>query len=401
MPQFHYQALNAAQQIVAGTLEAPSVVQAIAQLEAQGLVVQSIGYAAPDSTQAPIRTAAAPPAVAAVESAALQEHLQRVIERSRPLLGALHAYAAEMPLGRNRRQFTKMLEIVERGDARQAAAGVEHTPALWIALLSAASASQEPAQILEQFLAESQRADELRRQWWWSLAYPVVILLLATAVLLFLCCVPIPIFREMFQGFGLRLPRLTQFVLWFSASVTSGRIFIAGFVVLVVGFVFYKAIGLLPFSVRNWIGDRFGTPLGRATVLAQFSQALADLLEAQLPPASALRIAGFATQSPRLRRASWRLATDIETGGLVDAASYRRTITATLLYALRGDLPLPPRVRLIRELSAAYADRADRSLSWTRGVIEPLGIVLVGLLVGIVVVALFMPMVFLIQGLSF
>lgn len=400
MPQFQYQALNAAQQIVAGTLEAPSVVQAIGQLEAEGLVVQSIGYAAPEAVQARATRPPDAPRVAAVEPAELQQHLSRVIERTRPILGALHAYAAEMPVGRYRRQFTKMLEIVERGDVQQAVAGVERTPTYWIALLSAASASQEPARILDQFLTETQRADELRRQWWWTLAYPIVVLLLAAAVLLFLCYVSIPVFHDMFQGFGLRLPRLTQYVLWISTSVTSGRILIAGFAVLVAAYILTKAVGLLPLSLTNWFGDRFGTPLGRATVLAQFSQALADLLEAQLPPASALRIAGFATQSPRLRRASWRLATDIETGGLVDAASYRRTITATLLYALRGDLPLLPRVRLIRELGAAYSDKAERSLSWTRGIIEPLAIFVVGLIVGIVVIALFMPMFVLIQGLS-
>src|SRR3954462_6634435 len=99
MAQFHYQALNAAQQMIAGKLEAPSVVEAIAQLEGEGLVVQSIGYAVPDAMEEPaLRPAAAPPVVAAVEQAALQQHLTQVIERSRPLLPALHAYAAEMPV---------------------------------------------------------------------------------------------------------------------------------------------------------------------------------------------------------------------------------------------------------------------------------------------------------------
>src|SRR4051812_17583259 len=119
MPQFHYQALNAAQQMIAGKLEASSVVQAIAQLEAEGLVVQSIGYAAPDATETPaLRTAISPPIVAAVEQAALERHLAQVIERSRPLLPALHAYADEMPSGRYRRQFANMLEIIERGDTQ-------------------------------------------------------------------------------------------------------------------------------------------------------------------------------------------------------------------------------------------------------------------------------------------
>jgi type IV pilus assembly protein PilC len=401
MPQFHYQALNAAQQMIAGKLEAPSVVEAIAQLEAEGLVVQSIGYAVPDAMEEPaLRPAAAPPVVAAVEQAALQQHLTQVIERSRPLLPALHAYAAEMPVGRYRLQFAKMLEIIERGDTQEATAGIERMPTYWIALLCAASFSHEPARILEQFLSEAQRADELRRQWWWTMAYPLVVLLLAVAVIVFFSFVPIPIFQEMFAGFGLRLPAITRLVLNVALLITSGRIVVVVIVVAACLFLLYKLTELLPPALLNWVGDRFGTLLGRATVFAQFSQFLADLLEAELPPASALRIAGFAAQSPRLRRASWRLASDMEAASPIDATAYRRTITATVLYALRSDLPLRPRVRLIRQLSAVYAERADRSLSWSRGVVEPLGILVVGLIVGTVVIALFLPMVLLIQGLT-
>jgi type II secretory pathway component PulF len=401
MPQFHYQALNAAQQIVAGSLEAPSVVQAIAQLEAEGLVVQSIGYAAHDAGQAraprPLDT---PRAATAVEPAALQQHLTQVIERTRPILGALRAYAAEMPSGRYRGQFTKMLEIVERGDVQQAAVGAERMPAYWIALLSAATASADFSRILEQFLEETHRADELRRQWRWTMAYPVVIFGLTAAVLTFLSFVPIPIFRDLFRGFGLRLPWLTQMVLETAAWITSGKILVLAMAIAAAGLVLYKATELLPLPFRNWVGDRIGTSFGRGTAIAQFSQFLADLLEAELQIASALRVAGFATKSPRLRRAAWRLAADFDAGSAIDAASYRRTITATVLYALRSDMPQRPRVHLIRELSACYANRAARSLSWTRGVVEPIASVFVGLVAGIGVIALFLPLISLIQGLS-
>ena len=90
----------------------------------------------------------------------------------------------------------------------------------------------------------------------------------------------------------------------------------------------------------------------------------------------------------------------MDAGGAIEVPAYRSTITATVLYALRGDLPLRPRVRLIRQLSAAYTERADRSLSWTRGVVEPLAIAVVGSIVGIAVIALFLPLFTLIQGLS-
>src|SRR4029078_8490292 len=122
MPQFHYQALNANQQLIAGELEAPSVAQAIAQLETDGLVVQSIGYATSPTSriQTPV-VSATPPSAAGVEETALVQHLAQVIERARPLLPALHAYAGELSGGRARRQFLSLLDSGARGEAEQAA----------------------------------------------------------------------------------------------------------------------------------------------------------------------------------------------------------------------------------------------------------------------------------------
>jgi type IV pilus assembly protein PilC len=401
MPHFHYQALNAAQQLVAGKLEASSVAQAIVQLEAGGLVVQSIGFASAETSETgAAQSMIRPSAIVSLEQTSLQEHLARAIERARPLLPALHAFDAELPPGHYRRQLTKMLQIVERGDVQQAAADLERMPANWIALLAAASTSAEPVRILDQFLSEAQRADELRRQWWWTFAYPVTILIASIALIAFLSFVPIPIFREMFTSFGLRLPEATRLVLSVAESIRSGRILIVLLAIVAIGVLLVQTTRLLPLPLRNWFGDRFGTPLGRATAFAQFAQSLADLLEAELPTGTALRIAGFAAQSPRLQRASWGLARDVDAGGPIESTGYRRTITATVLYALGGDAPLGPRVHLIRQLGAAYADQADQSLSWTRGVIEPLAIVIVGTIVGFVVIALFLPLLSLIQALS-
>ena len=88
------------------------------------------------------------------------------------------------------------------------------------------------------------------------MAYPIVVFGLAAAVLAFLSFVPIPIFREMFASFGLRLPWLTQLVLTIAAWITSGKIIVVAIVIAAGGFVLYKATSLLPLSLRNWIGDR-------------------------------------------------------------------------------------------------------------------------------------------------
>src|ERR1044072_2401396 len=102
MASFHYQALNEQQQLVTGVLDAESVAQALAELEAKGLVVQSCGYAssAGPTTSArgaeslpqwttPANHPADVPFGESAEQAALRTHLASVLERGAVLVPAL------------------------------------------------------------------------------------------------------------------------------------------------------------------------------------------------------------------------------------------------------------------------------------------------------------------------
>ncbi len=402
MPRFHYQALNADEQPVTGALEAANLAQAVAELELQGLSIQSIGTAPLTSTASgenPFADDAAAPQ-AAIQRAALEQHLARVIERGRELLPALRAYAQELPAGRRRRELESVLEILERGDAGQAARTLGTMPGFWIPLLGAAASSRDPGRILREFVEESERASELARQWWLTLAYPAFLGGLAVAVLVLLSVLVIPVFAEMFGEFGLSLPYLTLLVLSIAESIASGRVLITAGVVLVAGWLVCLAVRQLPARLRNWCGDRFGLSWGRATALARFSQFAADLLEAELQPSQAVRLAGIATGNPPLCRAAERVANALESSTDFARPGNRRILTATILHALDADAAAPSRIRLLREISAGYAERARIRLSWTRGIIEPLAICVIGLIVGSTVLALFLPLVTLIHGLT-
>jgi type IV pilus assembly protein PilC len=409
MRHFYYQALNVDQQRVAGKIEADTVQQAIALLEAEGLTVQSIGYAAPESASgnsAPAGAnaggttdAAASAAMqggAGIEHAALRTHLTRVLEQAQAITPALRAYADEMPAGRRRRQLHTVCRVLDRGDVAEATSTLEKLPEYWIPLLSSATSSRDPGRVLHEFLAESQRADEIRRQWWLTLAYPVMVGCVAAAVLTALSFLVIPIFREIFQEFDLQLPELTLIVLTVSHWITSGGVVIIAAIIAVLGLLLLNARRWLPSSVGAW----FNLPFGRATSTARFAQFTADLLEAGLDVPNALRIAGFTTRRPRLRGAAWRLANDLESRRDPAQSIRRHPLTATILHALRCDMAAASRIRLLREISDCYAGRARLRLSWTHGIIEPITIGVVGVFVGATVVALFLPLVKLIEGLS-
>ncbi len=410
MPQFRYQSLNADEQLVAGEIEAESVAQAIGQLEASGLVVQSIGYSTADKASADkgawpkhaVEATETKPLlmVTAAEQAELDRHLARIVERARSLAPALRAYAAEMSPSRSRRQLLELITVLDMSDTLQAVAALQRLPAFWIPLLGAATKSDDPGRMIQVFVRESNRAAELSRLWRQTLIYPLFLLSATAAVMVFLSFIVIPVFRRLFEDFGLKLPALTQAVLVVAEWIVDGWFVVIAASVAVGAYVLTKFVEWgVPEALRNWLSDRFGKPLGRSTAIAQFSQYLADLLEADFAPASALRLAGSAAESPRLKRASWRAAGEIDGGGISNIAN-RRILTSSVLHAVEAEMPPRSRITLLRELSRCHGERAALLLSWTRGVIEPLAIVLVGFIVGAVVIGLFLPLLSLIQGLS-
>ncbi len=410
MPTFRYQALNAEQQLVVGQLQADGVGQAIAQLEAAGLAVQSIGFAAAESSaDEPPRVVGVaidatrrpgPVPDANVERAALQTHMTRVITQSQAIVPALRAFADEMPPGRRRRELLAVCRILDQGDATAAATALAVLPEYWIPLLSAASSSSDPGRILREFLDESQRADELRRQWRLTLAYPAIVAAIALLVLLGFAAFVAPQFYEIFQDFNLSLPGLTIFIINASRWIVSPEGLLTIGVVAAVVAILVVGPRLFPESFGAWVNDRLGNLFGRSTAIAQFSRFLADLLDAGMDAPSALRIAGFTSRRPRLRAAGWSLARDLDAGAAAPPRRDQHPLTATLVYALRSDIPTASRVHLLKELSSSYADRVRNRLSWTQGVIQPIAIAAIGAIVGLVVIALFLPLVDLINNLS-
>ncbi len=408
MPRFRYQALNASQQTIVAEVEAESVLQAITELESRGLSIQAIGYASEDSPL-PVTVEIVPPgnpfaetpprANDEVENAILRQHLQMVIQRAQAIVPALKAYAAEMSGGR-RSELGQVLQVLERGDAAEATLALRRLPSYWIPLLSAATLSPDPGRVLREFITESERAEEMRRQWWLTFAYPLAVIGLALAVMVLLSFLVVPFFHDLYRGFGITLPGPTLLVMSVASWISSGRILIH--IALLVGayFLISRLLRWLPLSFREWCDDRLGTLLGRNNALARFSQFTADLLEADLSVPSALRVAGFSIGSSRLQRSAWRLANDLERGPLLESRRERQFLTATVWHCLATDSPRPVQIHMLRELSVCFSQRVQNRLSWARGFIEPLAICVVGIIVGFTVLALFMPMLSLVSGLS-
>jgi type IV pilus assembly protein PilC len=157
---------------------------------------------------------------------------------------------------------------------------------------------------------------------------------------------------------------------------------------------------LLPVWAFNWPTKRVRLPFGRRTSIARFARFTADLIESGVGLPDALRIAGFTVHRSQMQRAAWRLANELESTDRFSQRDFERPLTASVAYALAADMPTESRVRLLREISNSHADRTNINLSWASGIVEPIAIFAVGLVVGLTVMGLFLPLVKLVEGLT-
>lgn len=84
----------------------------------------------------------------------------------------------------------------------------------------------------------------------------------------------------------------------------------------------------------------------------------------------------------------------------LSVARNSRVLSRMVRYALIAPMPVTARVKLLREVSVNHSQRTQQRLSWTQGIVEPLAIFAIGLMVGIALLALFMPLINLVSGLA-
>jgi len=112
-----------------------------------------------------------------------------------------------------------------------------------------------------------------------------------------------------------------------------------------------------------------------------------------------VRLAAETTRLPEISRVPILRTDD---AGLIDRAKLQSTTpySTTIAYAISRDMPVASRTRLLKEISNCFADRSRRRASVMQGLFGPIAVCVVGGCVLLVVLALFLPLVQLINALS-
>jgi general secretion pathway protein F len=318
-----------------------------------------------------------------------------------PLDGGLRALADELPRGRLSRVLRDLAGRLAAGSTLDAAIESQGTrfPAHVRELVLGAVRCGHVPEVL-QGLAELQRSKvELRRRVWLSLAYPTVLVVLMCAVFLFLQGFVAGELKVIWQDFGADLPLLTRVFLWLAGPKAF----------IVVGAVLLPAV-LLALACAAprvaWTQPVLYAvpllgPLLRWSRLARFARLLGLLLEQRLPLPEALRLTAAGMGDADMAAGCRQAAADVENGlplseSLVRGRQFPPSLIPLVEWGQRANL-LP---EAFRSASEMFEGRTRNQGELMETVLLPIAFLVVAGFVFFFLVALFMPLISLIQHLS-
>jgi type II secretory pathway component PulF len=396
---FAYRAQTSAGDAISGTIDATNVDDANRRLAGLQLRVLQLDLAKPPPKPRPLT---------GEDFLAFNTQLAHLTTAGLPVEQGLRLIAEDM---RSRRMAETVREIAGELESGRALPEVferyaDNFPPLYGRLINAGvRAGNLPAMLLN-LGRHLELIARLRAMLWRAFAYPIMVLVSLGIVLTLLCAFVFPKFELIFKDFRTDLPMITQVVLGFSKIVELNLTVIAiAAAVIIFGFpLLWQLFRRLKWDQAILETLVFPLPLVgpslRRNLLARWCDALKIAVEAGLDLPAAVTLAADAVGSPKLRHDAQVLVDAVQAGRPLDDRVRLRLVppsivTVLALASANDDLPSG-----LATLGQMFQQQAEIKMALIPAVLTPLLIVLIAFVIAFVVLAMFAPMIALIQAIS-
>jgi len=250
------------------------------------------------------------------------------------------------------------------------------------------------AEILARLATYLENTERLRKKVKTALMYPSVVTIVAIVITIFLLVRVIPTFKEVYSGFGAKLPAPTEFLIGISEIVQHyllGLIVLAGAVVW--GWFYYiKTKQGRDFWDKQRIKLPIFGPIAHKICLARFTRTLASLIRSGVPILEVLQIVSQTVGNTLMEKAIKNAATDIERGEGISAALGKYPVFPSMIIRMLSAGEQTGNIDTMLERVANFLDEEiEATLSGLMSLIEPLLIVFLGVVIGGMVICMFLP----------
>jgi type IV pilus assembly protein PilC len=276
---------------------------------------------------------------------------------------------------------------------------------LFLNMVRAGEAGGKLDVVLGQLAKFMEKAERIKGKIKAAMIYPIIIITVAVLILVGLMMFVVPKFKMIFEDLlkGAPLPVLTQFVLGVSDFVKNNVLATAGIVVLVVMSVKLlrkTKAGLLLMDRITLRMPPTGDLFLKASI-ARFTRTLGTLMSSGVPILQALLItretSGNSVLSDAINVVHDRVKEGDNVAGTLEGTGVFPGMVTSMIEVGEETGQLP---EMLTRIADTYDDEVDNAVAGLTSIIEPVMIVFLALIVGTIVIALFLPIVRIIQLLS-
>src|SRR3954464_8394741 len=286
--RFNVHALDAAQQVVALTLEAPSAAAARDAASERGLCVFSVEGGKRALTLPRLGRKSG------FRTGLFTVELLSLLDAGLNLVEAMQTLAEKEPAGERQQVLSGMLAAIHRGEpfSKAVASFPQHFSPLYVATIKASERTGDVKEALSRYIAYQEEFDRVRKKVVSASIYPVILMIVGALVLGFLMFYVVPRFAHVYEDMSGSLPFFSQLVLGFGSFVGKHGFFLFSVFILALGCGAYALsrpavrVGLMQ---RAWrfpaVGERMKT-----YQLARLYRTAGMLMRAGIPAVKALEM---------------------------------------------------------------------------------------------------------------
>lgn len=408
MAVFEYEAIGPGGVKKRSTIEAGSQQEAIKQLRSRGFKPtkiresKKISAAFVEGKKQKSRFKIFGRRVSQTEMVQFTQQLATLQDAGLPIVRSLKILADQMKPGTFQDQLNKVTEDVEGGSTLSEA--LEKFPKtfnnLFVAMIKAGEAGGVLDTILQRLSDFQEKSMKLRKKVQGALVYPIAVICVAGLILGFIMTKVIPQFQKMFADMNTALPGPTQALLGFAEAVQSYWWLTPLVVFGVVGAI--RAVGATSAGELMIDKSKLNAPIFgqiiRKSTISRFCRTLGTLISSGVPILEALEIVRAAVGNRVISDAIEQVCGSIREGETIAEPLGQSGVFDPMLVNMidigeeTGELD-----KMLNKISDNYDLDVDVLVESLSSLLEPVLIVGMGGAVGFIVVALFMPLLSIIQ----
>lgn len=396
MSKFKYVAKTKDGKTMRGYVEAPGQNGAIQSLRAKGLIIISLEKESGGFPFLPDLSNLRKGKIKIDDFVVFSRQLATMVNAGIPLVNALDILAEQMEHPRFKQIVGKIHDDVETGSSFSEAL-TKHTglfSELFVNMVRAGETSGMLDEILDRLATYLEKTSNLQKKVKSALVYPATVTIMAVGITTFLLLKVIPVFKDIYSGFGAKLPLPTQIIMTISDYVRH---------------YFYLAIGVLCamlfFMNRYAKSERGKTLLDsfklnvpifgilvRKMAIAKFARTLSTLIKSGVPILGALDIVGKTSGNRIIEMAVGNVRTNVKEGEPIADPLLRSGVFPSMVVRMisvgeqTGELE-----KMLTKIADFYDNQVDAAVGGLTSLIEPLIIAFLGIVIGGIVVCMFLP----------